>query len=113
LSEAQALSEAIDDPIVTAKQALAHNPDELWSRPFMLVLSGKLRLRKDPKDIASAEQDFCDAIELSRKMSAASLELRATNALARLLSHSGHPDEARSMLGKVSDGSSRGSKHAI
>jgi tetratricopeptide (TPR) repeat protein len=101
LSEAQALSGAIDDAIVTAEQALAHNPDELWSRPFTLVLSGKLRLSKDPKDFAPAEQDFRDAIDLSRKMSAKSLELRATNALARLLSDSGRPDEARSMLGKV------------
>jgi len=101
LSEAQALSGAIDDAIVTVEQALAHNPDELWSRPLTLALRGGLCLRKDPKNIAPAEQDFRVAIELSRKMSAKSPELRATTALAGLLRDTDRRDEARTMLADI------------
>jgi tetratricopeptide (TPR) repeat protein len=101
LSEAQALSGAIDDAIVTVEQALAHNPDELWSRPLTLALRGGLCLRKDPKNIAPAEQDFRVAIELSRKMSAKSPELRATTALSGLLRDTDRRDEARTMLADI------------
>jgi predicted ATPase len=48
-----------------------------------------------------AEQDFREAIELARSMSAKSPELRATISLARLLDQRGRRDEARAMLAEI------------
>jgi len=101
LSEAQASSDATDDAFVTVEQALAHNSDESWSRPLALVLRGELRLRQNPKNIALPELDFREAIELSRKMGAKSLELRATMAIARLLRDSGRLNEALTTLREI------------
>ena len=52
------------------------------------------------KDEAAA-QSFRDAIELGRRQSAKSLELRATMSLARLLDNQGRRAEARSMLAEI------------
>ena len=47
------------------------------------------------------EQDFREAIALSRTMQAKSLELRATTSLARLLASQDRRDEARAMLADI------------
>ena len=47
------------------------------------------------------EQDFREAIDLSRTMQAKSLELRATTSLARLLDRQGARAEARAMLAEI------------
>jgi hypothetical protein len=44
---------------------------------------------------------FHRAIEIARRQSAKSLELRATTSLARLLNEQGRQDEARRMLGEI------------
>jgi class 3 adenylate cyclase/tetratricopeptide (TPR) repeat protein len=49
----------------------------------------------------AAAQSFRDAIDLARRQSAKSWELRATTSLARLLAKRGHRDEARVMLIKI------------
>ena len=48
-----------------------------------------------------AQRCFERAIEIARKQSAKSLELRATTSLARLLAKQGHRDEARTMLADI------------
>jgi tetratricopeptide (TPR) repeat protein len=104
LVEAQALAGSVDDALVTLEQALQPNPDELIYRPLALTLRGDLRLRSDSKGKAHfelGEQDFREAIELSRGMSARSLELRATTSLARLLAKQGLRAEARAMLAEI------------
>ena len=44
---------------------------------------------------------FERAIDIARKQSAKSWELRATTSLARLLAKQGHRDEARTMLAEI------------
>jgi hypothetical protein len=103
LSETQALAGAIDDALVTVERALESNPDELWGRPLTLRLRGELRLQSKAHGaqvLELAERDFRDAIELSRKMSAKSPELRATISLAQLLRDTNR-DEARDMLAEI------------
>src|SRR5262249_51222927 len=49
----------------------------------------------------AAAQSFRDAIDLARRQSAKSWELRATTSLARLLTQQDRRDEARSMLADI------------
>ena len=64
-------------------------------------LKGELLLRKDDTNTADAQRCFQRAIEIARKQSAKSLELRATMSLARLLRKRGRRDEARTMLAEI------------
>jgi tetratricopeptide (TPR) repeat protein len=87
IAETQALRGAIDDAIVTVEQALEANPDELYSWLSALQMRGELRLRSHADGatrVQLAELDFRKAVEVARKKSAKSLELRATTSLARL-----------------------------
>ena len=52
-------------------------------------------------NIADAQNCFQRAIEVARKQSAKSWELRATTSLARLLDRQGKRDEARAMLAEI------------
>jgi predicted ATPase len=60
-----------------------------------------LLLMQDASNAAQAEQSFRTAIDISRKQSAKSWELRATTSLARLLDRQGKRDEARTMLADI------------
>jgi predicted ATPase len=64
-------------------------------------LKGELLLRQDYSDTAEAQRCFWRAIEVARKQSAKSFELRATTSLARLLASQGRRDEARTMLAEI------------
>jgi adenylate cyclase len=101
LADAQSLIGDLSDALVTIQQAIETNLDELWSRPLTLTLRGQLHLREDPNHIDLSERDFREAIELSRRISAKSPELRATTSLARLLRRTGRRDEAFMMLAEV------------
>jgi hypothetical protein len=59
------------------------------------------RLLGSPDAAPEAAQSFREAIEVARRQSAKSWELRATTSLARLLASQGRRDEARSMLADV------------
>jgi predicted ATPase len=61
-------------------------------------LKGELLLIGETGDAA---QCFRDAIEVARRQSAKSWELRATTSLARLLRDTGRRDEARTMLAEI------------
>ena len=58
-------------------------------------------LAQNPSDVTEAEQCFRTAIEIARRQSARSEELRATTSLARLLATQGRRDEARAMLAEI------------
>ena len=58
-------------------------------------------LAQNPSDLAEAERCFRRAIEIARRQSAKSWELRATTNLARLLAKQGRRDEARAMLADI------------
>jgi predicted ATPase len=55
----------------------------------------------DVSAVAEAQSYFQGAIEIARKQSAKSWELRATMSLARLLNKQDKRDEARAMLAEV------------
>jgi len=67
----------------------------------MYRLKGELLLRQDDSNTAEAQSSFERAIEIARKQSAKSPELRATTSLARLLASQGRRDEARAMLAEI------------
>jgi class 3 adenylate cyclase/tetratricopeptide (TPR) repeat protein len=104
IAEAQALAGAINDAIITVEQAVEANPDELYSWVLALQMRGELRLRNEASGaprVQLAEQDFRVAVEIARKVSAKSLELRATMSLVRLLASRGRRDEARTILAEI------------
>ena len=69
--------------------------------PNMHHLKGRLLLAQNLSDGAKAEQCFRTAIEIARRQSARSMELRATTSLARLLAKQGRRDEARALLADI------------
>ena len=74
---------------------------EKLSSPLLHHVKGELLLTQNPPDVAEAEQCFRTAIEIARRQSARSAELRATTSLARLLAKQGRRDEARAMLAEI------------
>jgi predicted ATPase len=64
-------------------------------------LKGELLLKQDQPNAPEAQRCFQRAIEIARKQSAKSWELRATTSLARLLRDTGRRDEARAMLAYI------------
>jgi predicted ATPase len=64
-------------------------------------VKGELLLVQNPSDGANAELCFRTAIEIARRQSARSPELRATTSLARLLDRTGRRDEGRTMLADI------------
>ncbi|HEY1852665.1 MAG TPA: hypothetical protein VGG60_16715, partial [Candidatus Binataceae bacterium] len=66
-----------------------------------LRLKGELLLLGDTGVTSEAAQCFRQAIEVARRQSAKSWELRATMSLARLLDKQGHREEARTVLAEI------------
>ena len=69
----------------------------------LLRLKGELLLFADAGSAPEAAQYFRDAIEVARKQSAKSLELRATMSLARLFASQDRRAEAHAMLADIYD----------
>jgi len=69
--------------------------------PWLHRVKGELLLAHDPSDVANAEKCFRAAVEIARRQSARSIELRATTSLSRLLAKHGKHGEARTMLGDI------------
>jgi predicted ATPase len=69
--------------------------------PPLHHVKGELLLVQNPLDVVEAERCFREAIEIARRQSARSIELRATTSLARLLAKQDRRDEARTMLGEI------------
>jgi predicted ATPase len=64
-------------------------------------LKGELLLRQNHSNAAEARSCFQRAIEIARKQSGKSFELRATMSLARLLAKQGRRDEACTLLADI------------
>jgi class 3 adenylate cyclase len=104
LAETQAIAGLISESLETANRALEDDTESSWYRPLALTLRGDLQLKQQSPEASQrklAERDFREAIELSRKMSAKSPELRATTSLARLLRDTGRHAEARTSLAEI------------
>jgi len=99
LAEAQESGGSIVEALQTVEQALQVNPDLLAPRPEMFRLRGALRFKLGQAELAEA--DFCESIALAQRMSAKTLELRATMSLARLLAQQNKRGEARTMLAEI------------
>jgi tetratricopeptide (TPR) repeat protein len=72
-----------------------------WMEAEMRRLKGELLLLSDHSAAPEAAQCFRDAIEVARRQSAKSWELRATMSLARLLAKQGRRAEAHTMLMEI------------
>lgn len=83
-----------------AVQALVEKNDEHYWEAEVSRWRGELLLM-DGASAAKAEQCFHQAIEIARRQSAKSLELRAVMSLARLWQQQGKIAEARQMLAEI------------
>jgi adenylate cyclase len=90
-----------DDALALVAEALAlvESRDERWWEAEIYRVKGELLL--ESRRSSEAETCFRRPIEVARRQSAKSLELRATTSLARLLDEQGRQDEARRMLGEI------------
>ena len=96
-------ADRLDDGLSALTEALAA-ADEHENRiaeAEIRRLRGELLLKQDDSNTAEAQLWFERAIEIARKQSAKSLELRATMSLARLIASQGRRDEARAMLADI------------
>jgi predicted ATPase len=64
-------------------------------------VKGELLLARSPSDYAEVETAFREALEVARRQSAKSPELRAATSLARLWQQQGREKEARALLAPV------------
>jgi predicted ATPase len=77
---------------------LLNKTGTLYFEAELYRLQGELLLKQNPTNVGQAENCFRKALEVARKQSAKSWELRAATSLAQLLTSRGRRDEARAML---------------
>ena len=103
LAEACMKNGRLDDGLSALTEALAaaeeHENRDCESEIHRL--KGELLLRRDESNTVEAQRCFERAIEIARKQSAKSWELRATMSLARLLATEGRRDEAHALLAEI------------
>ena len=101
LAEGQAQAGQTESGLATLAEAFAliDETDEGYYEAELYRLKGELLLVLG--DEAGAETNFGQAIQVARRQSAKSWELRAATGLARLLCEQGKTDEARQALGEV------------
>ena len=103
LAEARMETGTLDYGLSSLTEALA-TADEHEHRSYEAEthrLKGELLLRQNDSNASEAQSCFQRAIEIARKQSAKSWELRATISLARLLAAQGRRNEARTMLADI------------
>jgi predicted ATPase len=87
---------ALDEVLAAAEEYGNRNHEAEAHR-----LKGELLLRLNDSNAAEAQYCFQRAIEIARRQSAKSFELRATTSLARLLDKQCRRDDARMMLSEI------------
>jgi predicted ATPase len=103
LADACGETHRIDDGLSALAESLAA-ADECEIRQYEAEahrLKGELLLKQNASNAGAAQECFARAIEVARRQSAKSFELRATMSLARLLASQNHRDEARTMLAAI------------
>lgn len=101
--EASLAAGAVDDGLQAIQDELAEY-ELTGQRAFeseIRRLHGELILAKDADAAVDAEKEFQQAIDISRKQSAKSLELRAVMSLARLWRRQGRVNQARERLAEI------------
>jgi predicted ATPase len=82
-------------------QGLVAKTGERTAEAEVHRVKGELLLARSPSDPTQAEVSFREALEVARRQSAKSFELRAATSLARLWQRQGKRDEARDLLAPV------------
>jgi predicted ATPase len=103
LAEAYVKTGRLDDGLGALTEALVTG-DENENFEFkseILRLKGELLLKQNISNAAEAQGCFELAIEIARKQSAKSWELRATTSLSRLIARQNKQDEARIRLAEI------------
>ena len=82
----------------------SESDEQLWATAELLRIKGELvRMRGIPEASAAAEEQFRQALQLSRQQGALSSELRAATSLAQMLRDQGRSAEAVALLQPVYD----------
>ncbi len=86
---------------VTEGLAMIERDITPFTKPELLRIKGELLLSQAVPAVRDAEACFSEAIDVSRRQSAKSLELRAVMSLSRLWQKQGKKEDARQMLAEV------------
>ncbi len=89
--------------LIAEAQEFVAKTGERESEAELHRLEGELLLARSPSDHAEAEAAFREALDVARRQSAKSWELRAATSLARLWQRQGRKEEARALLAPVYD----------
>jgi len=89
--------------LVTKALTLMQRDDERWWEAELHRVKGVLLLTNTPNTSGEAEACFNQALDIARKQSARSLELRAATSLARLWQEQVKVKEARNLLAPIYD----------
>ena len=103
LAEACINGDRLDEAQIVLTEALAaaDNNENRGNESETCRLRGELLLRQNDTDAAEAQTCFEQALAVSRKQRAKSLELRATMSLVKLLDRQGRHDQAHTMLADI------------
>jgi predicted ATPase len=105
LARAQAEAGLPEEGLITLDEAwsvVEETEERLWEAELHRTRADLLLAQDaDASAVAEAEASYLKAIEVSRRQSAKSWELRATVGLARLWRHQDRTEEARKMLAEV------------
>jgi predicted ATPase len=86
--------------LAEALAAMSHSEQRYYGAE-LYRLKGELLLARSPAPRAEAEACFRQALDIARRQSAKSLELRAAMSLSRLWQQQGKRDEARQLLAEI------------
>jgi predicted ATPase len=105
LAEAHRKAGQVEEGLAAVAEALefVRKTGERDAEAELHRVKGELLLARSPSDQAAAETSFHQAIDIARRQSAKSFELRAATSLARFWLSQGRKDEARELLAPVYD----------
>ena len=106
LAETEDIKSGLD--VVQESLALVERTGEEWWAAELHRMRGELSLRAKTTNVEGSTADFERAIEIARRQSAKSLELRATTSLAGALMQRGQLRESRELLAPICDWFSEG-----
>jgi predicted ATPase len=103
LAEAYGRGGQVEEGLCALAEALAavEKTGERFYEAELHRLTGELLLARAVANQVEAEACFRQALDIARRQSAKSLELRAAMSLSRLWQHQGERDEARQLLPEI------------
>ena len=84
--------------------AIAEETGERFTEPYLHRLRGDILLKRDPGELAPAEEAFHTAIVVAKEQGARSYELLAALPLAKLYQSTGRPADAHAVLAPALEG---------